>query len=141
MAKSNYFENALLKLIFNAITIDGLAQDQVIAPLTHVVVALHTADPGEAGTQATNEIAYTGYLRVPVPRTTAGWTVTNNSVSPAAPISFAEMTDGVGGPITHISVGDGISDRIIYRGALTPNINVSLGAVPRLDTTSVITEE
>jgi hypothetical protein len=104
-------------------------------------VALHTADPGEAGTQATSETAYTGYARVAVARTSGGWTVTNNSVSPAANIDFGECTASPGGPITHFSVGTGVSNKLLYSGTVIPNITLAVGVVPRLKTTSTITED
>lgn len=71
-------------------------------------MALHTADPGEAGNQSTNETSYTGYARVAVARSGAGWTVTGNAVTNAATITFGIST--VGTPtITHFSVGYEIS--------------------------------
>jgi hypothetical protein len=84
MSKGNTFESDLLALIFNATAIADLADNDASSPLTHLQVALHTADPGEGGSQTTSEIAYTGYARVAVIRTSAGWTVTGNSVSPTA---------------------------------------------------------
>ena len=41
MSKQNDFENDWLKLIFNAVTIAGLARDDV-SPVTDLTVALHT---------------------------------------------------------------------------------------------------
>ena len=73
MSKGDTFENDLLKLIFNATAIANLADNAATSPLTNLSVALHTADPGEGGTQATNETAYTGYARVSVARTSGGW--------------------------------------------------------------------
>jgi hypothetical protein len=94
MSKGNTFENDLLKLIYNATAIANLADNAAASPLANIHVALHSADPGEAGDQSTNEISYTGYARVAVARTTGGWTVTNNQVSPAANIDFGECTAG-----------------------------------------------
>lgn len=86
MSKSNTFENDLLKLIFNATPIAGLADNAASSPVTNLYMALHTADPGEAGNQTTSEISYTGYTRLAVLRTGAGWTVTANSVSPVSDV-------------------------------------------------------
>lgn len=143
MSKGNTFENDLLKLIFNATAIANMADNAATSPLTSLFVALHTADPGEAGDQTTSEIAYTGYARVGVARTTAGWTVTNNSVSPFANIDFGQMTAGVGGTVTHWSVGTAASGagKILYKGTVTPNIVVSNGVTPRLTTASAVTED
>ena len=141
MSKGDTFENDLLKLIFNATTINDLAENDTTSPATTLTVALHTADPGEAGTQATSETAYTGYARQTVARTTGGWTVTNNSVSPVANIDFPECTASPGGAITHFSVGTGVANKLLYSGTVTPNITMATGVIPRLKTTSTITED
>lgn len=140
--KSDVFENDLLKLIYNAVAIANLADNASSAPLTHLIVAGHTADPGEGGTQATNECTYTGYARVQVIRTSAGWTVTGNSVSPTATISFPACTGGTN-TITHISVGVATSGatKILHSGAITPNISVSNGVTPQITPASTITED
>ena len=104
-------------------------------------MALHTADPGEAGDQTTNETAYTGYSRVAVNRNSGGWTVTGNSVSPAANIDFAECTASPGAAITHFSVGTGTGNKLLYKGTVTPNVTMAVGVIPRLKTTSTITED
>jgi hypothetical protein len=139
-AKGNAYENAILLLIFNATTFDGMAEDDTTSPVTDLSVALHTSSPGEAGDQTTNEISYTGYARVDVPRDNTGWTVTGNEVSPVNPIEFGIMTAGAGGTVTHFSVGTGVSDFLLYYGTVTPNITVVNGVVPRLSTDTVIRE-
>ena len=141
MSKSDVFENDLLKLIFNGTAIADLAQDDSSAPATTLTVALHTSDPAEGGTQASNEISYTGYARVAVARTTGGWTVTANSVSPVANIDFGQMTAGAGRTVTHFSVGTGVSNKLLYSGTVTPNIVVTNGVIPRLTVASAITED
>lgn len=141
MSKGNSTENNILKLIFNATAWAEMAENDSSSPSANLTVALHTADPGEAGDQTTNETAYTGYARVNVARTTGGWTVTNNSVSPAANIDFGECTASAGGAITHFSVGTGTSNMLLYSGTVTPNITMAVGVIPRLKTTSTITED
>jgi hypothetical protein len=143
MSKCDTFENELLRLIFNGTPISNLADNASSAPLTNLFLALHTADPGEGGAQSTNEVTYTGYARVSVARTTGGWTVTANSVSPVAAIEFGEMTAGTPGTATHASIGTASSGtgKILYRGALNPTISYNVGVVPRLRTTSTITED
>jgi len=142
MSKSDVFENQLLQLIFNGTAIPNLAQNGV-SPLTQLFVALHTADPGEAGTQSTSEVNYTGYARVGVARTAGGWVVTGNSVSPANNIEFGEMTAGTPGTATHASIGTAASGAgtILYRGALSPSVAFNVGVIPRIRSTSTITEE
>lgn len=141
MSKGNNLETDLLALIFTAVAIPDLADDDQTTPATTLTVALHTADPGEAGTQATSEISYTGYARIAVARTAGGWTVSGNSVSPVAAITFGEMTAGAGGTVTYFSVGTGTSDELLYSGTVTPNIVVTNGVTPELTTASAITED
>jgi hypothetical protein len=142
MSKGNVFENDFLKLIFNATPIADIADNDATSPLTNLYVALHTADPGEAGDQTTSEIAYTSYARVAVARTSGGWTVTNNSVSPVANINFPAGTGGAG-TATHFSVGTTISGagKILYKGTITPNIVCGNGVTPQITTASTITED
>lgn len=103
-AKSDALENSLLLLIFNATAFANVADNAASAALTDIAVSLHTDSPGEAGTLATNEIAYTNYARADVERSGSGWTVTNNSVSPAAAITFPAGTGG-SGTASHFAVG------------------------------------
>jgi len=141
MSKGDTFENDILKLFLNGTAITGLADNAASSPVTNLAVALHTADPGESGTQSTSETAYTGYARVNVARTTGGWTVTANSASPVANIDFGECTASPGGAITHFSVGTGVSNKLLYSGTVSPNITMAVGVIPRLKTTSTITED
>ena len=140
--KSDTFENDLLKLIFNATAIANMADNAATSPLTNLYVALHTADPGEAGTQTTSEATYTGYARVAVARTSGGWSVSGSSVSPVAAINFPACTGGTN-TITHWSVGVASSGatKILYSGTVTPNISVSNGVTPQLTTASTVTED
>lgn len=143
MSKSNSWENSLLKLLFNATAIANIADNAASSPITNIYVSLHTSDPGEAGDQTTNEISYTGYSRVAVARTTGGWTVTNNSVSPVANIGFTVMSGGAGGTVTHIGIGTAASGAgvLLYKGAVTPNLAVTSGVTPTIANTSTITED
>src|SRR4051794_26930841 len=93
MSKGDTFENDLLKLIFNATAIANIADNAAASPLTNLYVSLHTADPGEGGSQTTSECNYTGYARQAVARTTGGFTVTANSVSPVADVTFPNPTN------------------------------------------------
>lgn len=142
MSKGNTFENDLLKLIFNATAIANMADNAASSPLTNLYVSLHTSDPGEAGDQTTNEAAYTSYARVAVARTSGGWTVTANSVSPAANIDFPAGTGG-SGTVTHFGVGTASSGsgKLLYKGTVSPNIVTGNGVTPRLTTSTAITED
>lgn len=142
MSKSNTFENDWLKLIFQATAIANIADNAAASPLTNLYVSLHTADPGEAGDQTTSEAAYTSYARVAVARTSGGWTVTNNSVSPVADISFPAGTGG-SGTATYFGVGTASTGagKLLYSGAISPTIVCGNGVTPKLTTASTITED
>lgn len=142
MSKSNVFENDLLELIFNAAAIANIADNAGSSPLTNLYISLHTSSPGEAGNQSTNEAAYTSYARVAVARTAGGFTITDNSVSPAANIEFPAATGG-SETITHFAIGTAASGtgKVLYYGTVTPNIAVTTGVTPILTTASTITED
>lgn len=131
MSKGNTFENELLLLIFNGTAIADLAENDATSPLTDLYVALHIADPGEAGAQNASEATYTGYARVAVARTSGGWTVSANAVSNAAAITFGACTAG-SSTVTYFSVGVAISGatKILYSGALTASLAVTSGITP-----------
>ena len=142
MSKGNTFENDWLALIFNATAIANIADNAASSPLTQLFVSLHTADPGEAGNQTTNECAYGSYARVAVNRNSGGWSVSGNSVSPVANIDFAQASSGTE-TATHFAVGTATSGtgKILYKGTITPNISISTGVTPRLTTASTVTED
>ncbi|MGL4807562.1 MAG: phage tail fiber protein [Giesbergeria sp.] len=136
MSKGNTAENDVLLHLFNATALSWAA-------ITHLYVALHTADPGEGGSQTTSECAYGSYARVAVIRTGAGWTVSGNSSTNAAAIEFPECTSG-SETITHVSVGTATSGagQIVYSGALNASRSVSSGIQPRFAASGLtITED
>lgn len=137
---SDSLENALLLLIFNATLFANVAINATSSPITIIGVSGHTADPGETGTQATSEIAYTSYARVSVARTSGGWTVTANSVSPVATIAFPAGTGG-SGTMTHAGFGSLASGIgvLFFSGTVTPNIVTGNGVTPQFTTASAIT--
>lgn len=135
MSKSNDFENGLLLLLFNNTDFAGVGDATGLQGSTtagSLYVGLHTADPGEAGDQTTNEATYTGYARVAVARSGAGWTVATNTVTNAAAIEFGACTAG-SETISYISVGTDSTGAgtLIYSGALTSNLAVSSGITPQ----------
>jgi hypothetical protein len=141
MAKGSTFDNDLLKLIFNATAIANMADNAASAPLTNLYVSLHTADPGAGGNQTTNEANYTSYARVAVARSGSGWTVTGNSVVPAATISFPQCTGGTN-TITNFAIGTANTGtgKILYTGTVSPSIAVASGVTPQFTTASSVTE-
>lgn len=145
MSKGNTWENDLLLLVFNntnAALIGDATGLRGSSTAGSLYLALHTADPGEAGSQTTSECAYTSYARVAVARSGAGFTVATNSVVLAAIAAFPACTGGTE-TVTHFSVGTDSSGagKILYKGAVTPNIAVSSGVTPRLTTGTTVTED
>ena len=116
---------------------------------------LHSANPDETGTQATNEINvplwYNTYARVAVARTTGltGWTVSNiggvGTVNPGDNITFPACICGTGVTATHFGVGTsptvGAAGYLLYKGTVTPNIPISTGVTPRLTVATKIEED
>jgi hypothetical protein len=141
MAKGATFDNQLLKLIFNATNIANIADNTATSPLTNLYLSLHTADPTSAGNQTSSEVSYTGYARVAVARSTSGWTVSGNSVNPAATISWPACT---GGTATATNFGIGTAStgtgELLYSGTISPNIAIASGVTPQLTTATSITE-
>lgn len=144
MSIANATENALMLLLFNATAWANYADNAASSPQTNIGVSLHTADPGEAGDATTSEAAYTSYTRVNVARTSGGWTVTANSVSPVANIDFPAGTGG-SGTITHFATAKSNAtpptgaQAILFSGTVTPNIVSGNGVTPRLTTATAIT--
>ncbi len=141
MSISDTTESAILSLVFNATAWANYADNAASSPQTNIACALHTADPGDTGTQTTSEAAYTSYGRTNVARTSGGWTVSGTtSVSPVANIDFTAGTGG-SGTITFFSTGKtgGGATAILWSGTVTPNIVSGNGVTPRLTVASTIT--
>lgn len=134
MSKSNTFENDLLLLIFNNTDIADIGDAgglQNSATAGSLYVALHTGDPGEAGTATSSEATYTNYARVAVARSGAGWTVAGNSATNAAQITFPQC--GVtGNTITYVSIttASAGATKILYSGALNSSLAVAENITP-----------
>lgn len=138
MAKSDTWEAGLLNLLFlnTAFTLVGDAAGLLpSAAPGSLYISLHTADPGETGTQATNEIAYTGYARVAVARSGAGWTVSGTAptqVVNAANIVFGACTAGTP-TASHFGIGTDAAGagKLLYHAALTAPLAISPGITPQ----------
>lgn len=134
MSATNAFETALLNLLFNNTDLANVGdaaglQNSVAAGSFYV--SLHTADPGEAGTQTTSEATYTGYARVAVARSAGGWTISGSNVSNTAAVTFGACTAG-SNTITHFGIGSDLSGagNLFLKGTVTPNLAVSAGITP-----------
>ena len=145
MSKSNTHENDYLLLMFNNTTMTlvgdaaGILQSAAAGSL---YFSLHTSDPGEAGSQTTNEVAYTSYARVAVARSGAGFTVSTNTVALVANVSFPAGTGG-SGTATHWGIGASSSGagKLLYKGAISPTIVCGNGVTPQLTAGTVVTED
>lgn len=131
MSATNAFETDLLELIFNTTTITNIADNASSSPATNLYVSLHTADPGETGSQNTSEATYTSYARVAVARTGSGWTVSANTASNVAAVTFPVST-GVSNTITHLGIGLSSSGAgtLLFYTPLTSSLIVTTGIQP-----------
>ena len=103
-------------------------------------VAFHTADPGVGGTQSTNETAYTGYVRQPIP--IGGWSGAGASRSNTSLIQFPQC--GVtGSVITHVSIGTLVSGagQILYSGPLSSPLTVANLIQPQFSPGALVATE
>ena len=137
MSASNSFENDVLLLLLNNTNIANLGDATGVrgsSTAGSVFIGLHTADPGETGTQTTSEASYTGYARVAVARSAGGWTISGTAPTQAAnasAVTFGACTAG-SNTITHFSIGRDSSGTgyILLSGALTASLSVSAGITP-----------
>jgi hypothetical protein len=145
MSKTNAFETAFLQHLFENANIANVGDATGLrgsSTAGSLYFSLHTADPGEAGDQTTNEITYTSYARVAVARSSSGWTVTGNAVAVDADVVFPAGTGG-SGTATHWGLGAEASGAgtLLYKGAISPNIVCGNGVTPRLTAGQVVTED
>ena len=119
MSKGNTTENDVLEYVFKATAFSWNGN-------TNLYISLHTADPGEAGDQTTNETAYTNYARQTVARSGSGWTVTGSTAENAALIQFPQC-GASGATLTHVAIGTAASStgQILYSGALNSSLTVA----------------
>lgn len=123
MSFSNDAETAVLQQVFIGTALPWNGN-------TNLWLALHTADPGEAGTAVTSEATYTSYARVLCTRAT-DFTVVGNTVTNTNQEAFPQSTGG-SNVITHASIVTTASGAgtIIARAALTSSITVTTGVQP-----------
>lgn len=135
MSMSNAAEAALLDLLFLNTDWAGVGDAgglQNSATAGSFYIALHTSDPGEAGNQTTNEIAYTSYARVAVARSAGGWTRSVSTISNTALVQFPQCTGG-SGTASYFSIGTDSSGAgaIILSGELSSSLAISNGIQPQ----------
>jgi len=146
MSKSNACEAGLLDLLFlntDFATVGDAAGLQNSAAAGSLYMSLHTADPGEAGTQLTSEATYTSYARVPVARSGAGFSRSVSTISLVADCDFPASTGGAATALSHWAVGTASAGAgvLLYKGALSTPLNMASGVQPRIPATSSIVSE
>lgn len=145
MSKSNAWETDLLNMVFNntpAALIGDATGLRGSSAAGSLYLSLHTADPGEAGTQSTSEVTYTSYARVAVARTSGGFTISGNAVSLAANAVFPAGTGG-SGTAAFFGIGTDATGtgKLLYKGAISPTIVTGSGVTPQINAGVVVTEE
>lgn len=124
MSFSNTAETAINDYIFKGTNVSWDGN-------TDLFLALHTSDPGEAGSAVTNEAAYGGYARVTMTRA-SDFTVSGATVENANIEQFPVCTSG-SATCTHVSIVTSSSGAgtIIVSGALTASVSVTTGIQPQ----------
>jgi hypothetical protein len=135
MSMTNAAEAALLDLLFLNTDWAGIGDAgglQNSAAAGSFYISLHTADPGEAGSQTTSEVAYTGYARVAVARTAGGFTRTVSTVANTALVQFPQATGGTA-TATHFGIGTDSTGagNLLLKGALNSSLSISNGIQPQ----------
>jgi hypothetical protein len=133
MSATDVLENGILSLLFENANYANVGDATGLRGSTTAgvfYISLHTADPGETGTQTTSESAYTNYARISVARSTAGWTVTAGVADNDAAITFASC-GATGSTITNVGIGSDASGtgNLFLTG--TASLVVSSGITPQ----------
>lgn len=147
MSKTNTWEADLIALLFNNTNTGDIGDATGLrgsSTAGSLYVSLHTADPGEAGDQTTNETSYGSYARQGVLRAAGagGWTVSTNQAQNTSVINFPACTSG-SATLTHFGIGTASSGTgaLLYKGALSPNIAVSSGVTPQIPASGITVTE
>lgn len=132
MSKVNAFETDILELIFTNTALANVGDASGLQPAGtagSLYIALFTANPDEAAGVG-NEADYTGYARVAVARSGAGWTVASGQAENAAAITFGACTAG-SDTVTHFAIMTALTGGdMLYYGALTASLAISTGITP-----------
>lgn len=135
MSMTNAAEQAFLDLLFINTNWANIGDATGLRGSTangSFYVSLHTADPGESGSQTTNETSYTSYARVAVTRDGTGFSRAGSTISNVGSITFPQCT-GSTATITHFGIGTDLSGggNLIMKGALSASLAVSSGIQPQ----------
>ena len=135
MSKSNTTENDTLDAILRAVDPSWRAN-------ANRYIALHTADPTDAGTAVTSEATYTSYARVSVVAATGFSAASGGSSSNTGLIQFPQCTGGTN-TITHVSIVTTASGagQILYSGALNSSLAVANLIQPQFAIGALVVQE
>ena len=147
-AKTTAAATSLLNHILNnaAWTNIGDAPGLLPSATTGVLwLSLHTADPGIAGDQTTNELAYTGSGRIGVARDGTQWNIVGNTATNLAVLTFAACAGG-SGTATFVGIGtaNAGAGNLLYRATITTpvaGLNISAGITPIIQIGSATVQE
>lgn len=118
---------------------------------TSIWIGLHTADPGEACSTA-SEGGYAAYARAQTARSTAGttpygWAVSSGTTAataaPVGNVDFPQAATTTTGTFSYFSLwptSGATSTQAYYYGSLSPTINFAQNTTPRITTSSSLTE-
>jgi hypothetical protein len=145
MSATDAFESDLLKLIFNNTTLANIGDATGLVGSTtagSLYVSLHTSDPGETGSQTTNETSYTSYARVAVARGSGSFSVSGSAPTQVANVSAVTFPACTGGSatITHFGIGTASSGagHLLLSGALSSSLAVSNGITPSFAASALV---
>lgn len=134
MSATNVLENGLLSLIFENANYANVGDATGLRGSTTAgvfYISLHTASPGETGSQNTTEAGYTSYARVSVARSTAGWTVASGVADNDAAVTFPAATGG-SATCTDFGIGSDstAAGNLFLFGTLSASLAVTNGITP-----------
>ncbi len=135
MSKANTTENDTLNAILRAV-------DPAWRGNASRYLALHTADPGEAGDQTTSEATYTSYARITVTAATGFSAASGGQSDNTGLLQFPQCTGGTN-TITHVSIGTAASGagQILYSGALNASLAVANLIQPQFAIGALVIQE
>lgn len=134
MTLSNTAENALGLLLFNNTAWANIGDAGGLLGSSTAgswYIALCSSDPGETGTGSSmNEVSYGSYARVAVARSGAGFTVSGDTVTNAAAVTFPTCSSG-SVTATHFGIVSASSNGILLAsGALNSSLAISTNIQP-----------
>jgi len=136
MSATNVLENGLLSLLFqnanyaNVGDATGLRGSSAAGVF---YVSMHTASPGETGSQNTTESAYTGYGRVSVARDSSHWAVSGGVADNVNAITFGQSSTGPESE-TYVGIGSDLSGagNLFLYGAMNATLVVNNLIIPNI---------